>query len=98
MGTCLFCPKHVPEGRLPDTWGAISISGRNGESLKAPVCPRCSAEILSRKPPRLYEIIGFAEKKVEVKPHSNTGKVYLPREWVGGEVTCILTKRPGDGA
>jgi hypothetical protein len=39
----------------------------------------------------VYSIVGIQRIVKIVKPHENTGRVYLPKEWIGEEVEIVRT-------
>jgi len=92
---CLLCKKKMPA--QPKGWQSFTLKGKNGERLPHVLCPGCFSE-----PPHLYRIRGFGEetKVASEQKGVSAARIYLPPSWAGGEVTCILTKRPeksGDG-
>jgi len=63
------------------------------------VCQICSRRIqegeIVSEPFKIYEIEGLAriEKRVTAGSKSS-GRIYLPKDWIGGRVVAILTESP----
>ncbi|MDR3568814.1 MAG: DUF2080 family transposase-associated protein [Syntrophobacteraceae bacterium] len=68
-----------------------------GKKVTREVCPQNDAPVAAQKDPVALNIVKFevfGEEMVEkeVKPSGNSGRVYLPPDWVGSKVKVIRVR------